>query len=110
MAKADLDARWHSRHPTSITVQGRELMRPVIDALIEARHARGLRQADVDARIGCADRLVSKFECGIKHPSLNMLAVWCQVLGVSLSIRPTDASPPLGMPRFIKQQTLLRMM
>lgn len=93
--------RWHSSHPTSITAEGRALLRPVIEALIEARRAKGLRQEDVDIRIGCADRLISKFECGIKHPSLNMIAVWCEVLGVALSIQPTGSSPAFvtGIPQ-----------
>jgi transcriptional regulator with XRE-family HTH domain len=91
----------HAGREASITREGRALMRPVIEFLIEARHARGLRQEDVDVAIGCAERLVSKYECGIRHPSLNMLAIWCQVLGVSLTIQPVCQSGPVRMPNYL---------
>lgn len=100
----------HAGTELKITREGRELMRPVIETLIEARRARGLRQEDVDARIGCAERLVSKYECGTRHPSLNMLAIWCQVLGVALTVQPANPSEAVRIPRFLPQRSLLRAM
>ena len=69
------------------TIEGRKLFDPVIDALVAARQARGLRQADVDAMIGCAERLVSKWECREKYPSNYMLVLWAQALGVTLTVQ-----------------------
>ena len=68
------------------TIEGRRLFDPVIDALIAVRHARGLRQADVDEMIGCAERLVSKWECREKYPSNYNLVLWAQALGVTLTV------------------------
>lgn len=69
------------------TIEGRRLFDPVIDQLIAARHQRGLRQCDVDAMIGCADRLVSKWECREKYPSNYNLVLWAQALGVTLTVQ-----------------------
>ena len=68
------------------TIEGRKLFDPVIEQLIVARHQRGLRQADVDALIGCAERLVSKWECREKYPSNYNLVLWAQALGVTLTV------------------------
>lgn len=100
----------HAGREHKITREGRALMRPVIEMLIEARQARGLRQEDVDARIGCADRLVSKWEVGVRHPSLNMLAIWCSVLGVALTVGPSGHSPPCRTLWLLPQSSLLRAM
>lgn len=68
------------------TIEGRRLFDPVIDQLIAARHARGLRQEDVNQMIGCADRLVSKWECREKYPSAYFLVLWAQALNVKLTV------------------------
>lgn len=64
----------------------------------------------MDVRIGCAERLVSKYECGIRHPSLNMLAIWCQALGASLTIQPAYQSGAVRMPNYLPHRSLLRAM
>lgn len=51
------------------------------------RQRRGLRQVDVDDMIGCAERLVSKWECRDRYPSAYFLLLWAQALGVTLTIR-----------------------
>lgn len=99
----DPGTRWHSRPPTAITVEGHALMRPVIQRLIEVRRAKGLRQVDIDALIGCADRLTSKYEAGVRCPSINMLAVWCQVLGVALSVEMLGRSGAMSSGRSATQ-------
>jgi transcriptional regulator with XRE-family HTH domain len=71
-----------------LTHEGRKIYDPIIDQLIEARKAKGLTQVEVDVRIGCADRLVSKWESRNRYPSAYFLLIWCQVLGVSLKIDP----------------------
>lgn len=63
---------------------------PLIQQLIEARRKRGLRQEDLDRMIGCADRLVSKWECHVRHPSAYFLLLWCQALGVKLVVQMED--------------------
>lgn len=73
------------------TPEGRRLFDPVIRQLVAVRQARGLRQADVDELIGCAERLVSKWECGEKYPSNYMLVLWAQALNVKLIVENADA-------------------
>lgn len=72
------------------TIEGRRLFDPVIDQLIAARKARGLRQEDVNEMIGCADRLVSKWECREKYPSTYFLVLWAQALNVKLTVEMED--------------------
>lgn len=74
------------RHCTD-TPEGRAVFRPLIQQLIEARRKRGLRQEDLDLMIGCADRLVSKWESHTRNPSAYFLLLWCQALGVRLVIQ-----------------------
>lgn len=69
------------------TIEGRRLFDPVIDQLIAARRKRGLRQEDIDEKIGCAERLVSKWECRTKYPSNYNLVLWAQALGVTLTVQ-----------------------
>lgn len=78
------------------TIEGRKLFDPVIDQLIAARLKRGLRQVDVDAMIGCAERLVSKWECREKYPSNYSLVLWAQALGVTLTVTMEDADGEVG--------------
>lgn len=72
------------------TIEGRRVYDPIIDKLIEVRVQRGLRQVDVDEIIGCAERLVSKWECRDRYPSAYFLLLWAQALGVTLTIREED--------------------
>lgn len=72
------------------TIEGRRLFDPVIDQLIEARRKRGLRQEDLDRMIGCAERLVSKWECREKYPSAYFLVMWAQALNVKLTVEMED--------------------
>lgn len=69
------------------TLEGRRVYDPIIDHLVMIRQRRGLRQVDVDDMIGCAERLVSKWECRDRYPSAYFLLLWAQALGVTLTIR-----------------------
>lgn len=72
------------------TIEGRRFFDPIIDQLVRVRHARGLTQDEVNAMIGCADRLVGKWECRDKYPSSYFLVLWAQALGVTLTVRMED--------------------
>jgi transcriptional regulator with XRE-family HTH domain len=79
----------HSRRSLH-TIEGRRFFDPLIDQLIHARKRRGLRQEDVNERIGCAERLVSKWECREKYPSSYFLVLWAQALDVKLTVQMED--------------------
>ena len=48
--------------------------------MIARRKELGLTQDDVNYKLGVADRLVSKWECGIRTPTSFNLLCWAQVL------------------------------
>ena len=60
----------------------------IVDEMVQARKNIGYTQAQVDFKIGCADGLVSKWECGDRIPSFFMLACWTQVLEVDIKVTP----------------------
>lgn len=72
------------------TIEGRRFYDPIIEQLIRVRKQRGLRQEDLDEMIGCAERLVSKWECRDRYPSAYFLLLWAQALGVTLTVQMED--------------------
>ena len=59
-----------------------------VSAIVKARKKCNYTQAQVDYKIGCADGLVSKWECGDRIPSFFMLVCWSQVLDVEIKAVP----------------------
>src|SRR5687767_14651385 len=73
---------------------------PLLQALSTERKRQGLSQTDMDRRIGLADGLVSKWECGVRRPSLYLLACYAWALDGRLTYVPGTSSapaPPLSM-------------
>ena len=61
---------------------------PVLNKLIQRRRDLGLSQTDVDALIGCADNLVSKWEGGSRRPRMQSLYHWAQALDFEVRLVP----------------------
>lgn len=80
----------HERPRCLATPEGRAVFEPLVQQLIAARRQRKLRQEDLDRMIGCADRLVSKWECGVRRPSAYFLLLWAQALEVKLTVHMDD--------------------
>ena len=60
---------------------------PFIRKILAAkRHSIGLTQDDLNEQLGYADRLVSKWECGLKRPSALMLLRWIKSLSLCLQL------------------------
>ena len=59
----------------------------LIDSLVRRRRKMNISQLRLDGKIGCADGLVSKWECGDRVPKPTSLLEWCQALKVHLAIR-----------------------
>jgi transcriptional regulator with XRE-family HTH domain len=57
-----------------------------VSAMVKARKKCNYTQAQVDYKIGCADGLVSKWECGDRIPSFFMLVCWSEVLNVEIKL------------------------
>lgn len=67
---------------------------PIVTVLRARRLELGLTQEAVGELIGCADRLINKFECGLKQPSPRMLVHWCEALGCRLSVAVVTTPRP----------------
>ena len=65
-------------------------LKALIDLLIETRKSKNLTQDDINDLIGVADRLVSKWECGMRTPRVFHLYCWAEALGCKLTIVDKD--------------------
>ena len=63
-----------------------------IAELVARRKELGLTQDDVNHKIGVADRLLSKWECGARTPNLFNLFCWAKALGLNLNFVPDLAA------------------
>lgn len=61
--------------------------RKIVLEMVKARKDKRFTQAQVDYKLGCADGLVSKWECGDRIPSFFLLTCWCEVLDVEVIVR-----------------------
>ncbi len=64
----------------------------IIKQFIQRRKQLGLSQADVDYRMGTADRLCSKWECGVRIPTSFNFFCWAQALEASLILIPEEGA------------------
>ena len=60
----------------------------VISQFIQRRKELGLSQEDVDHRMGTAERLCSKWECGLRMPTSFNFYCWAQALDAFLVLFP----------------------
>lgn len=63
----------------------------VTSTLIQERHKTGETQEELNFRLGIADRLVNKWECGLRTPSGFNLYCWANALGQRMLIGPAKA-------------------
>ena len=66
----------------------------LVSTLKQRRKDLGLTQNDADRLLGFAEGLVSKWECGLRRPSLSSLAAWAQSLSCHITIEHVHPSPP----------------
>jgi transcriptional regulator with XRE-family HTH domain len=79
------------REPTGLSPE----LADVITTLMTRRQELGVSQETLEARMGIAKGLLSKWERGIRKPSAWLLAVWAKALGYRLAAVPnTEPSPP----------------
>jgi hypothetical protein len=69
-----------------VTPDALALYDDLIKGLVARRRSLGLSQNALDDRIGCADGLISKWECGMRRPSAWNLACWMAALDCEVSI------------------------
>jgi hypothetical protein len=67
-----------------------DFLRGIVLQLVARRKELDMSGPDVDARIGCAEALVAKWECGIRGPSAFNLLNWAEALGCQWVLVPVS--------------------
>ena len=68
-----------------LTVEIVEYLPFIRKILTAKRHSIGLTQDDLNERLGYADRLVSKWECGDRNPSTFAFECWTNTLEMDVN-------------------------
>ena len=71
-----------------------DFLKDVVLLLIARRLELGITQDELNHTLGVADRLVSKWECGIRTPTSFHLYCWADALESKITIIANDNSPP----------------
>ena len=66
----------------------------LLGELSRRRRLLGLNQDDLGSAMGVADGYVGKMEAMHKFPSIPMLQLWAQTLGVDIILKPIALPPP----------------
>ena len=79
-----------------------DFLKGLVAQLIQLRLKRGLTQEELNHRLGVADRLVSKWECGVRTPTSFNLYCWADALDGKLVIienpdRPVKTEGQFGV-------------
>ena len=70
-----------------------DFLTDVVKPMVEQRKKLGFTQEDVDALLGVADRLVSKWECGVRTPTSFHLYCWADALEGQMVFLPNKNKP-----------------
>ena len=73
-----------------------DLYQAALALLIEAREKAGLSQAELAARFGLTERLVSSYETGARLLDLGEFVAICRAIGVNPCQVLRDAERPVG--------------
>jgi len=68
----------------------KDFLHEVVKVLAARRRELGMTQETLNRRLGMADRLLNKWECGLKSPTGFNLYCWAQALGYKLKVVPED--------------------
>lgn len=71
-----------------------DFLKDVVLLLIARRLELGITQDELNHMLGVADRLVSKWECGVRTPTSFHLYCWADALESMITITANDNSPP----------------
>lgn len=71
-----------------------DFLMEVVTLLIKRRLELGITQDELNHMLGVADRLVSKWECGVRTPSSFHLYCWADALESRMTIVANDNNPP----------------
>lgn len=69
-------------------------LKTLIHPMIERRKLLGMTQEELNHKIGVADRLVSKWECGTRRPTSFNLLCWAEALNGEIVFIPNCIVTP----------------
>ena len=72
----------------------KDFLKDVVVLLVKRRLQLGITQDELNHVLGVADRLVSKWECGVRTPSSFHLYCWADALESRMTIVANDNKPP----------------
>lgn len=67
-----------------------DFLKDIVKQLVERRKSLGMTQDNVDVRMGNADRLCSKWECGDRTPTVFNLKCWAETLKFELTLKTIE--------------------
>jgi transcriptional regulator with XRE-family HTH domain len=67
-----------------------DFLKDVVEELVRLRKQRKYTQEELNYRLGVADRLISKWECGLRTPTSFNLYCWADALDARLKIVAND--------------------
>lgn len=67
-----------------------DFLKELVSQFIQQRKSLNLTQEDIDSKMGNADRLCSKWECGLRTPTSFNLFCWAEVIKSKLIIIPDN--------------------
>jgi len=67
-----------------------DFLAEMVKQLVARRKELGLSGLAVDARVGSAEYLTAKWECGMRSPSAFMLQCWARALGCRWALVPIE--------------------
>tara|TARA_A100000171_G_scaffold35638_3_gene34216 strand:+ start:13581 stop:13901 length:321 start_codon:yes stop_codon:yes gene_type:complete len=70
-----------------------DFLRDVVKELVRLRKQRKYTQEELNYRLGVADRLISKWECGLRTPTSFNLYCWADALDAKLKVVANDNEP-----------------
>ena len=71
-----------------------DFLKEVVKLLVQRRLQLGITQDELNHMLGVADRLVSKWECGIRTPSSFHLYCWADALESKMTVIANDNNLP----------------
>lgn len=71
-----------------------DFLKEVVALLVQRRLQLGITQDELNHMLGVADRLVSKWECGVRTPSSFHLYCWADALESQMTIVANDNNLP----------------
>lgn len=84
----------------------RDYLKDVVKELVKQRQNLNLTQEELNARLGIADRLLGKWECGLRTPTSFNLYCWALSLGLKLTVIPMAANDNCADDRPARVQAL----